>query len=441
MSLEYPLTRRFPGKYFALAAFLGAFIVLVFLTTVNVVLTGYETINVFKSDYNVTQSHWYHQYIPSLMAKPGTLCDSRVFNLGDTFTTNYTLFQYSISSVVSANAGDSGISYTGWTLEDCDITSLYVHGDVSSYTLDYTAIVECRNDAYDFSARTDFSLSSLAGKYNQLLGVQRLRRNRQGGSLFNKTRDARGVVLDAVTSLSSTDVASRIFTLAQATNGTSPVIISLQADFPFCPTALGRIAACAVAVPTFNISSSFVSYSNLTFQQYFASDPPTDFNQPVITNDTFNALANVIQTIYAAVRIDLGNPSPNNFLLNTSVIPATIFSTFPATQPGIYDTSAEYANLVGTAVNPDFNITGLLPLTVEGPAQMDVVYLCRFQLPLAPAQAFIAVLVATLSMFSSGWAIFLVIATKVVKGRDAAANSCAEHTRELREDEKKAFLE
>ncbi|KAJ7851481.1 hypothetical protein B0H13DRAFT_2254977 [Mycena leptocephala] len=417
MALDYPLTRPFPGKYFAPAAFLGAFVVLVFLTTINVVLTGYETITVFQSDYNVTQSHWYHQYIPSLMPKPGTLCDSRVFNLGDTFTTNYTLFQYNIASVVSANAGDSGISYKGWTLEDCDMTSLFIHGDANAYTIEYTAIVECRNDDYSFSARTDFSLSSLAGKYNQLLGVKRLRQNQQQGVL-NKTRDSRGLVLDAVTSISSTDAASRTFTFLQATNGTSPVIVSLQADFPFCPAALGRQAACAVNVPQFNISSSFVSYANLTFHQYFASDPLTDSNQPVITNDTYNVLSNVIQTMYAAVRIDLGNPSPNNFLLNTSVIPATIFSTFPATLPGVDNTSED-----------------------RGPALMDVVYLCRFQHPLPPAQAFIAVLVATLSMFSSGWAIFLALATKVVKRRNSGANSCSEHARELTAGEKKPFLD
>ncbi|KAJ7921309.1 hypothetical protein B0H13DRAFT_2416493 [Mycena leptocephala] len=398
-------------KVLCTCCLLGAFVVLVFLTTINVVLTGYETITVFQSDYNVTQSHWYHQYIPSLMPKPGTLCDSRVFNLGDTFTTNILCSR------------DSGISYKGWTLENCDMTSLYLHGDANSYTIEYTAIVECRSDDYSFSARTDFSLSSLAGKYNSCWA------------------DSRSLVLDAVTSISSTDAASRTFTFLQATNGTSPVIVSLQADFPFCPAALGRQAACAVNVPQFNISSSFVSYANLTFHQYFASDPLTDSNQPVITNDTYNVLSNVIQTMYAAVRIDLGNPSPNNFLLNTSVIPATIFSTFPATLPGVDNTSEEYANLVGTTVNPDFNITGLLPLTVEGPALMDVVYLCRFQHPLPPAQAFIAVLVATLSMFSSGWAIFLALATKVVKRRNSGANSCSQHATELTAGEKKPFLD
>ncbi|KAJ6529125.1 hypothetical protein DFH09DRAFT_1045264 [Mycena vulgaris] len=435
-SIDYPLTRPFPGRFFAPVAYLGAIIALGFLTSVNVALTGYETITIFKSDYNVTQTFWYEHYLPSLAQKPGTLCDTRVFNLGDTFTTNYTLFRYNIASVVAANAGDSGISYKGRTLEDCDITSLYLHGDISTFSIDYTAVIACRSEAYEFSARTDFSLSSVAGKYNALLGVERSLKNRQEG-VFNKTRDSRGVVLDSVTSLSSKDAATRIFSLAQ-TNATSPVIISLRAEFPFCPASLGPAAACAVNVPQFNISQSFVSYANLTFQQYFAGEPLSDTNQPVITDVSYSVLANVIQTMYAAVRIDLGNPSPNNFLLNTSVIPDTIFATFPSI-PNVYSTSEEYDNLVGTSVSSDFNITGLLPLTVVGPATMEVVYLCRFQHRKAPAQAFIAILVATLSMFGSGWAIFLALATKVVKKRDSGANRCSDHAREL-SHEKEAFI-
>ncbi|KAK7055397.1 hypothetical protein R3P38DRAFT_1355361 [Favolaschia claudopus] len=441
MPLEYPLTRNFPGKYFSTAAFAGAIVLLVFLTTINVVLTGYETITVFRSDYNVTQSFWYDKYMPSQVPKAGTLCDSRFFNLGDTFTTNNTLFKYNIDSIVNANAGDSGITYKGETLDHCDVTSIYLNADALQHTIDYTAVIECRTDEYSFSARTDFSLSTLAGKYNRLLGVQRLQKNRQEGGAFNKTRDSRGVVLNALTSLSGIDLGTRIFSLLQSSNGTTPVTVSLQADFPFCPAALGRIAACAVNTPQFNISTSFVAYSSLLSQEYYAGDPITETNTPVITNDTFNVLANALQTTYAAVRIDLGNLSPNNFISNTSVIPATIFSTFPSTFPGVYSTSEEYANLVGDEVNPYFNLTGLLPLEVEGPAHMDVVFLCRFQQRLPPAQAFIAVLVATLSMFSSGWAVFLALATKFAKGRNPEANSCSGHTKETSEADKTPFLD
>ncbi|KAJ7274868.1 hypothetical protein C8J57DRAFT_1312947 [Mycena rebaudengoi] len=440
MGLEYPLTRSFPGKFFTPLVYLGAAILLVFLSTINVALTGYETITVFKSDFNVTQKHWFHNYIPSLAPKLGTLCDSRVFNLGDTFTTNYTLFQYTLASINRANAGDSGVSYKGTTLDDCDITSLFVHGDMNTYSVDYTAVITCRSGDYELTARSDFSVSSLSGKSSQILGVQKSLRNRAEGH-FNQTRDARGVVLDAVTSLCSIDVASRIFTLAQASKGTSPVIISLQADFPFCPASLGPVARCASSVPEFNVSSSFVAYANHTFSQYIASDPPAPYNQPVLNDETAGIMANVIQTLYAAVRVDLGNPSPNNILLNASAVPATILSSFPPI-PGVYNTSELFSTLVGgTSESLDFNITGLLPLSVPGPGVLDVVYLCRFQEPKAPAQAFIAVLVATLSMFSSGWAVFLVLATRVVKKRDGAANACEEHFNgKAHAQEKQAFI-
>ncbi|KAJ7207247.1 hypothetical protein GGX14DRAFT_636808 [Mycena pura] len=408
----------------------------------TVALTGYETITVFKSDYNAIQTFWFHAYIPSLNKEPGTLCDSRVFNLGDSFTTNYSLFPYSVASVVSANAGDSGISYKGTTLENCDLSSLYLTGDISTYTIDYTAIITCRSDEFEFTARTDFSQSSLAGKYNPVVSVDRSQKNRQSGA-FNKTRDARGILLDAVTGLSSNDIATRIFSIAQAAANVSayPVILSVQVDFPFCPASLGRAATCATSVPQFTLSRSFISFSNVTFQQYDPSQPPAPNNQPVITDATSNAVSNVIQSVAALVRLDLGNPSPNNFLLNTSAIPATLFATFPAL-PGVPDSpnqSQEYAVLTGAATDPAYNITGLLPLTVAGPAALDVVYLCRFQHAKAPAQAFVAVLVATLSMFGSGWAVFLGLATAVVKRRRANANTCSQHAREPT-GEKQAFL-
>ncbi|KAJ7051383.1 hypothetical protein C8F01DRAFT_1175223 [Mycena amicta] len=426
MGLEYPLTREFPWRYFTLISCVGAFVVVVFLATVNVALTAYETITVFKSDYNVTQTHWFHEYLPSLKPKPGTLCDSHVFNLGDAFTTNYTLFPYTVASIVKANAGDAGISYTGNVLDHCDVSSLYLTGNVNTFTIDYTAVITCRNDDYDFTARSDFSLSSLVGQYNTLMGAARSVQNKQSGT-FNVSRDARGAVLDAVTSLSSNDIGSRIFSLAQFANASTsyPTIISLQADFPFCPASLGTRATCATSVPTFTIPASFFAYSNLTFKQYFLAQPPADDNQP---------------SIYAALRIDLGNPSPNNFLLNTAAINSTLFATYPpiAGSPNVYSVSEEFAVLTGAVASAQYNVSYLLPLTLDGPATIDVVYLCRFQRPLAPAQAFIAVLVATLSMFGSGWALYRTLAMRVAV-RHENGNACAAHVRDDSR-EKERFL-
>lgn len=53
-------------------------------------------------------------------------------------------------------------------------------------------------------------------------------------------------------------------------------------------------------------------------RQYNAGGPD---NQPLIDIDTSGIISNVVQVVYAAVRFDLENSSPNNFLLNTSMIP------------------------------------------------------------------------------------------------------------------------
>jgi hypothetical protein len=83
-----------------------------------VALTGYETVTVFQSDFNATQSFWYDKYMPYRVPIPGTLCDPHVINVEDPFTTNYTFFEWAIESITGANAGNSGISYKGATLDD-----------------------------------------------------------------------------------------------------------------------------------------------------------------------------------------------------------------------------------------------------------------------------------------------------------------------------------
>ncbi|KAF8889656.1 hypothetical protein BD779DRAFT_1671769 [Infundibulicybe gibba] len=165
-SLEYPLTRPFPGKWFAILSYIGAAVAVGILISINVALTGYEVVTVFRADYNFTQPHWYDKWLPSSALKKGGLCDSHVFNIGDAFTTNYTLFQWSVETIVRANAGDSGIAYAGSTLEDCDIAALYLNGDIRTWTLDVTAVVECDiKNKFEVTARTTFSVTSLPGKH------------------------------------------------------------------------------------------------------------------------------------------------------------------------------------------------------------------------------------------------------------------------------------
>jgi hypothetical protein len=155
-----------------------------------VALTGYETITVFKSDFNITQSHWYDHWLPGAIAKPGTLCDPHIFNVGDTFTTNYQLFQWTIESISNANAGDSGIVYKGTTLEDCDISTLDLNGDIRTRTLDITAVVTCSvNGEFEVRARTSFTMTSLPGNYSPVMGAS-------GSNNSTSQAKVRSLVLD-----------------------------------------------------------------------------------------------------------------------------------------------------------------------------------------------------------------------------------------------------
>jgi hypothetical protein len=386
-------------------------------------LAGYETVTHFDSDFNVTQRFWYDRFIPFMAkSRPGSLCDPRLWGLGDTFTTNYTMFQYSIALIDTANAGDSGFAYEGWTLDNCDITSLFFNADGNTLLIDYTALVTCKADAaqilggndFQITARTDWSMSFLAGKYVTLLGAQQASNNR----MF-----ARGSVLNAVMTISSKEFATRVLTISKLSNDTTPISVSFQVDFPWCPASLGRDAPCANQVPPVNITDMFELYSNGSFSSH--ATPPGSLN-PLLNDDTSSIISNTVQTVYASVRLDLGNRSPNNFLLNTSRIADEIIQNFPQTYPAVGNIALPtesdlYSLLVndGNSANAALkNITGLLPLSAPGPAVLDGVYLCHFQTAKSRGSAFIAVLVATLSMFSSGWALFLGMAAFVVKKRE-----------------------
>jgi len=83
---------------------------------------------------------------PFRSPKPGSLCDPHLFKVGDAFTTNYTYFEWNIDGVVKANAGDSAISYKGIPLTFCDVTSIYITGDLPSWSGEFTVIVMCKQD-------------------------------------------------------------------------------------------------------------------------------------------------------------------------------------------------------------------------------------------------------------------------------------------------------
>ena len=136
-------------------------------------LTGYETVTVFESDFNASQTFWFDRFLPFYEPKPGTLCDGHIFNVGDPLTTNYSFFHWNIDSIIVPNAGQSGILYSGVPLTFCDVTTIFVDGSLLSWSIDFTVMSSCvDSNLFNVTSLASFSMSLLPGRYSPLLGVQ-----------------------------------------------------------------------------------------------------------------------------------------------------------------------------------------------------------------------------------------------------------------------------
>lgn len=148
-------------------------------------------------------------------------------------------------------------------------------------------------------------------------------------------------------------------------------------------------------------------------------DDNTTSTVPVLDAVTTGPIFNLVQVVYAAARVDFGIESPNNLFLHKDAINMSINKTFPAT-PSI---PAQESHLYSALQNPTDPVVGytwladVLPLNLTGIANIQVVYLCQFQRRKSPGSLVVSVLVATMSMFSTGWGIYFLMITVIAKRR------------------------
>ena len=215
-------------------------------------------------------------------------------------------------------------------------------------------------------------------------------------------------------STATQDLGIRGYNALLFSNQTSAISISAQVYFNYCPMSFGLNASCAINPPRINIFRATTVFPNSTIDQY-DSRYPTDpvLNRGVLDNDTELAIYNILQTVYAAVRIDLGNPSLNNFILNPAALNNTIYPTFPITPAN--GEAFSNSDLYSILSSPSPWLQQNLPVKLSGPATIQVVYLCQTQIRKTAGALFISVLVATLSMFSTGWGVYMSLATTIAK--------------------------
>jgi len=219
--------------------------------------------------------------------------------------------------------------------------------------------------------------------------------------------------------MASKDVGYRAFNALISSNYTTPIIFSLEAYFDPCPMSHTPLH-CQDAAPNANIKYASVVYSNSTMRQNNVQFPASAAsNSWVLDEDTEQPLHNLLQAIHACMRVELGNTHRNNFILNPSFINNTITAKFPSNKWKPDVIYKDYSTLYDLWAKPPPSFQeSYLPVTLPGPANIRVVYPCRFQKRKSSGAFFVSVLVATSSMFSAGWALFMLIATFFAKRAD-----------------------
>jgi hypothetical protein len=119
-----------------------------------------------------------------------------------------------------------------------------------------------------------------------------------------------------------------------------------------------------------------------------------------VTLPYLNPIINIVQTLYSAVCIDFGIIYPSNPILYPSVVPETITDVFPTATSSSLFTPTTYGIFARGVWE------GEIPLS----ATINAEYQCRFSFRKSPGQAFIDVLVATLSIFTSAWGAIMLVA-------------------------------
>jgi len=400
--LSYPITRQFRWRRFEPVVYGIVLLVLGILIPVNLALTGYETIAINHSDFNAIPRHWYNRFVPA--PKPGSQCEPHIYNIGDSLLTNYSIFTWTIQSLGTGSGSGSGssLAYSGASLDKCDVSAINLVAD-SSHAVTIRAEVTCANP---FLVLTTSFLSSLnriedtdaykAPSWAPASGLQQ--------NISFLLDDARTDVAIAIYDVPIADLV--------ALYGTAPLLPSSGSaadNGTYCPRgyASHENTTCTQVPPILDVHGSLKIWSQLTD----GSVPPVNQNYTI-------PIHNMMQVMLAAVRIDIGNTRPqNNFIVNPSVLNSTV--RVPASLPNNSKLKTNY-------IFQPFSVPSIFPPNVDTsrPAVFNVLYQCRTTRIKDGGSVFISVLVATLSIFSSIWAGFMLVAAMAAKWDSPHANVC-----------------
>ncbi|KAG8987522.1 hypothetical protein FRB94_003610 [Tulasnella sp. JGI-2019a] len=394
--LSYSITRDVEWKWDPVI-YLVAAIAFIILIPVNYALTGYETVTQPSPIYKPIEHHWYDAFAKK---SPEAPCDSYKFTVGDSFITTASIFTYQLAYISGGEGTSSTIAYTGQTLEECDVAYMSATADArfKSYTI--AAHIACRSEVQfpvvfatsfrsDGPLTADWTVSPLV--FKEVDGPM------SQSFLF--------LDVDKAMASAGADLVGQVANAFEDfTSIPGPLLLSAEAlpigEYPpwWCtPSFFNTNSTCGTAVPPISLYAR--NLYDATGKTVSNATLPTNYNL------TIN---NAMQTMLAAIRIDLGNILPNNFLVHRTpdVIGRTISSTIPIKSFQPTPTSLLYTLIANgdSWLNGHAGLANINPNSVTR-SQITLQYQCQVKQKKSAGSIFIAVTVATLTLFNNGWGI------------------------------------
>ncbi|KAG9029798.1 hypothetical protein FRB95_004895 [Tulasnella sp. JGI-2019a] len=430
-TFSYPVEHKYPWKYFNLFVYIGSIIVLALLAVVSFATQGYETQTILSTTYNQTQFHWFNNFSPA--PKAGTLCDPHVFAIGDSFQTTQGVFLWTLDYTVlpdpddpSQNnntliqVNDRGVSYPGYPLgeNDCDIAWMQVTADLATSTSSINAIIRCNLDgSFPISASTSFTASNIPGRATWNSNRYLIPGFTLPGASTNAVERFNFVTGSMLLQPAGLDL---LLTMRKHVDAILPSnVVTLAATLP------GFLDSAGYNPPPIDCTSnplkpalSTLGFSNMTFTNNTAASQ-------IFQTLFYNATANFMQAMLAAVRIDFGNKCPN-YLTHPSLINETFLAT-PDLTPDQYTHYFQSDESIGTPFYDILhhdniwlqdNLSGIqLPIYDVDLVYISAAYLCHITVRKGIAQLVVAIAGAMSSLFLSIWGIFMYFAQAFVAKR------------------------
>ncbi|KDQ54231.1 hypothetical protein JAAARDRAFT_402762 [Jaapia argillacea MUCL 33604] len=418
---DYPITRPYPWRHFGPIFFVVSCIVLALLTLLNAAVAGYDTVTVARNDKNATQQMWWTPLIPRAL-RATTTCDSYLINVGDTFTTNNSLFQWTlIDAFFDENGGSSeaGFQYFAAPMSFCGpnetVSNLVVDVNMATVTT-WTSVFCNTTSGVEFVIQGTWQWSIIQS--SQSISTR-------PGQYISSPPVLLGPIFDVLSRLAQ-DLYEAFLT---------PPPPGIERLIGLNVEGWANSDQSAQQPALIEFFAGPVSWKNGSSACCIHED---DLGYPV------TALQNFLAALIAAAEIDLGIYQENSLYFDMDMFNATIEPNPLITAPHFvpspadiysdpdnpYDVSSSTANNLSGAqilrMYPAVPSDLYIPIDREYqlPAIIEVSYLCH-ELQIKSPPAFVSsVFVGTASMFMAFRAFVLLIATVLAKRHSEKANHC-----------------